>query len=64
MKRNSLFIIFILSISGALGQQTASINASIKTAKVLEKKGDIDGALSIYKGVLERTHNILFQFIE
>ena len=54
MKRNSLFIIFILSISGALGQQTASINASIKTAKMLEKKGDIDGALSIYKGVLEK----------
>ena len=54
MKGNSLFLIFIIFISGAQAQHTATINASMKTAKLLEKKGDIDGAISIYKGILEK----------
>lgn len=54
MKGNSLFLIFIIFISSAQAQHTATINASMKTAKILEKKGDIDGAISIYKGILEK----------
>ena len=35
-----------------MGQNKASINASIKTAKMLERKGDVDGAIAIYEAVL------------
>ncbi|MBT6517880.1 MAG: hypothetical protein HOK59_09075 [Candidatus Marinimicrobia bacterium] len=35
-----------------MGQNKSSINASIKTAKMLERKGDVDGAIAIYEAVL------------
>ncbi|MDC1038223.1 tetratricopeptide repeat protein [Candidatus Marinimicrobia bacterium] len=45
--------IFILIIGAFLfGQNKASINASIKTAKMLERKGDVDGAIAIYEAIL------------
>ncbi len=52
MKNNFLIIIFILGTAGLTGQNQASINASMKTAKMLERRGDIDGAIAVYKGVL------------
>ena len=52
MKNNFLTIIFILGTAGLTGQNQASINASMKTAKMLERRGDIDGAIAVYKGVL------------
>ena len=54
MNNFSLFFIFLIFISDASAQQNASINASIKTAKLLEKRGNIDGAISIYEGILEK----------
>ena len=54
MNNISLFFIFFIFISDASAQQNASINASIKTAKLLEKRGNIDGAISIYEGILEK----------
>ena len=54
MNNISLFFILFIFISDASAQQNASINASIKTAKLLEKRGNIDGAISIYEGILEK----------
>jgi tetratricopeptide (TPR) repeat protein len=54
MKKISLYFIFLVFITNVSGQQNASINAAIKTAKLLERRGDIDGAISIYKGILEK----------
>ena len=52
MKNNFIIIVFILGTAGLTGQNQASINASMKTAKMLERRGDIDGAIAVYKGVL------------
>ena len=54
MKINSLLLISIILFSRVSTQNTNSINASLNTAKFLEKKGDIDGAISIYQGILEK----------
>ena len=54
MKINSLLLISLILLSRASTQNTNSINASLNTAKFLEKKGDIDGAISIYQGILEK----------
>ena len=54
MKKISLYFIFLVFITNVSGKQNASINAAIKTAKLLERRGDIDGAISIYKGILEK----------
>ncbi|GIR56737.1 MAG: hypothetical protein CM15mP64_1490 [Candidatus Neomarinimicrobiota bacterium] len=54
MKINSLLLIFLILFSRVSTQNTSSINASLNTAKFLEKKGDIDGAISIYQGILEK----------
>ena len=57
MKNNFIIIVFILGTAGLTGQNQASINASMKTAKMLERRGDIDGAIAIYKGVLLKNLN-------
>ena len=57
MKNNFIIIIFILGIAGLTGQNQASINASMKTAKMLERRDDIDGAIAVYKGVLLNSPN-------
>ena len=54
MNKINLFIIPIIIITVSSAQQITSSNAAIKTAKLLERKGDIDGAISIYKGVLKK----------
>ena len=54
MKINSLLLISLILFSRVSTQNTNSINASLNTAKFLEKKGDIDGAISIYQGILEK----------
>ena len=52
MKNKYLIFIFLFFSYALLGQNKASINASIKTAKMLERKGDVDGAIAIYEAVL------------
>ena len=54
MKINSLLLISLFVFSKVSAQSINSINASLNTAKFLEKKGDIDGAISIYQGILEK----------
>ena len=50
----SYLISFILIVSShTLGQNYSSQRASLKTAGLLERRGDIDGAIAIYKGVLD-----------
>ena len=47
------YCIFIILLGGLLlGQNNVSINASLKTAKMLERKGDVDGAIAVYEAVL------------
>ncbi len=43
------------SIEGALGY--APINSSVKTAKFLEKQGNIDGSITIYREILSENPN-------
>ena len=57
MKINSLLLISLILFSKVSAQSINSINASLNTAKFLEKKGDIDGAISIYQGILEKNPN-------
>ena len=57
MKNNFIIIVFILGTAGLTGQNQASINASMKTAKMLERRGDIDGAIAVYEGVLLKNLN-------
>ncbi len=50
-----LFIIMLGNIRGALDY--APINSSVKTAKFLEKQGNIDGSIAIYKEILSKNPN-------
>ncbi|MBT3607031.1 MAG: hypothetical protein HN654_01385 [Candidatus Marinimicrobia bacterium] len=52
MKNKCLIFICLFFCYALLGQNKSSINASIKTAKMLERKGDVDGAIAIYEAVL------------
>ena len=50
----SYLISFILIVSSqTLGQSYSSQRASLKTAGLLERRGDIAGAIAIYKGILD-----------
>ena len=40
--------------SYTIGQDLSSIRASLKTAGLLERRGDIDGAIAIYKGIVDK----------
>ena len=53
MKINSLLLIFLILFSRVSTQNTNSINASLNS-QVPREKGDIDGAISIYQGILEK----------
>ena len=56
--KNKILVILILScVSFLAAQNTATINASLKTAKLLERNGDIDGAIAIYEAVLQKNSN-------
>ena len=48
----TLIIVLIYSISSLYSVDKRSINSSIKTAKMLEKKNDVESAISIYKSLL------------
>ena len=41
-------------LSYTIGQDFSSIRASLKTAGLLERRGDIDGAIAIYKGIVDK----------
>ena len=48
------FIYFIIFTTFTTAQNFASLGASLKTASLLERRGDIDGAIAIYEGILEK----------
>ncbi|MBD41758.1 MAG: hypothetical protein CMC66_05185 [Flavobacteriaceae bacterium] len=48
----TLIIVLIYSISSLYSVDKRTINSSIKTAKMLEKKNDVESAISIYKSLL------------
>ena len=48
----TLIIMMIFSISSLYAVDQRSINSAIKKAKVLEKKNDVESAISIYKSLL------------
>jgi len=50
MKNKQLIAFVFLGL--VFGQTHNQINASIKTAKLLQRKGDLDGAISIYEDIL------------
>tara|TARA_B100000214_G_scaffold284185_1_gene213757 strand:+ start:7409 stop:9271 length:1863 start_codon:yes stop_codon:yes gene_type:complete len=59
-----MMIVFITS-THLIGNNKA-INASLKTAKVLEKRGEVDAAISVYNSILEKSpnHNTSIQRIK
>ena len=48
----SLILMIMYSISSLYAVDQRSINSSIKTAKMLEKKNEVESAISIYKSLL------------
>ncbi len=56
MTKTLLLIIMILSTAVA-ELENLSISSSLKTAKYLEKNGDINGSISIYMNILEKNPN-------
>ena len=52
MMSKALIIMIIYSISSLYAVDQRSINSSIKTAKMLEKKNEVESAISIYKSLL------------
>jgi len=54
--KNKILILFVFL--GVLWSQSAQqIQASIKTAKLLQRKGDIDGAVAIYQDIIKKNPN-------
>ena len=49
---NILIILLIFCPISVYGQNLLSDNKIIKTAKMLEAKGDVEGAISIYEDIL------------
>ena len=54
---NILIILLIFCPISVYGQTLLSDNKIIKTAKMLEAKGDVEGAISIYEDILIRKPN-------
>ena len=52
MKNNSLIITLTLFVNIAFGEILPSIKTSLKKARLLEKTGEIDSAISLYEGIL------------
>ena len=51
-------ILFYLAFGAILlSQSQSSFNGAIRTARMLERQGDIDAAISVYKGILEKKPN-------
>ena len=49
-----LISLILIVLSYTIGQDFSSIRASLKTAGLLERRGDIDGAIAIYKGIVDK----------
>ena len=49
-----LISLILIVLSYTIGQDFNSIRASLKTAGLLERRGDIDGAIAIYKGIVDK----------
>ena len=54
---NILIILLIICPASSYGQNLLSESKIIKTAKMLELKGDIEGAIAIYEDILTRKPN-------
>ena len=55
MKNNFIYLIIFTTFT--IAQDFATLGAPLKTASLLERRGDIDGAIAIYKGILEKNSN-------
>ena len=49
-----IFVFFLISTSILISQNKVSYNGTIKTAKMLERQGNIESAISIYKDILKK----------
>ncbi len=54
---SKIFIILIIFHYSATGKDLKLFTASLKTAKMLERKGDIEGAIAIYEDILSKNPN-------
>ena len=54
---NILIILLIIYPASSYGENLLSDSKTIKTAKMLELKGDIEGAIAIYEDILTRKPN-------
>jgi hypothetical protein len=55
MKNNFIYLFIFTTFT--IAQDFATLGASLKTASLLERRGDIDGAIAIYKGIVEKNSN-------
>ena len=57
MKIKVLILYYLVFGAILLSQSQSSFNGAIRTARMLERQGDIDAAISVYKGILEKKPN-------
>ena len=57
MKIKILILFYLVFGAILLSQSQSSFNGAIRTARMLERQGDIDAAISVYKGILEKKPN-------
>ena len=57
MKIKVLFLYYLVFGAILLSQSQSSYNGAIRTARMLERQGEIEAAISVYKGILEKKPN-------
>tara|TARA_B100000073_G_scaffold106884_1_gene85855 strand:+ start:2089 stop:3972 length:1884 start_codon:yes stop_codon:yes gene_type:complete len=53
----NLTTIFLIIVNVICGQHDLTSISALKTARMLEKKGDVNGAIAIYEGIIENNPN-------
>ena len=51
---NALIVLLLIPLILSFGQDRFSDKKIIKTAQMLEKKGDVEGAISLYNDILSK----------
>ena len=54
MQNRIILSVFLSGVSLLISQSNPSYNGALKTAKMLEREGEIDAAISIYRDILEK----------
>ena len=52
MQNRIILSVFLSGVSLLISQSNPSYNGALKTAKMLEREGEIDAAISIYRDIL------------